>query len=167
MQKKCPFRSQACASPPRASLTFNQGRFDRKPRQLEASPMEDENMLSERVRVISIFHLRMFFARARTVGEVFPKGVILFSYQLKHTALVRPTSTSSTTSERSCFAWNCTSWLPQLANHSPPSWLDTTYNIRQFLCIDLCITFKFLFFLPSNLNRSLLTLPSAVVRVSP
>ena len=89
---------------------------------------------------VMFFHLLMLLCACTNLNvmiEIFLK-TLSFSEHLKQTALVRPPSTSWTTSKRNCVILNWTCWSPQpstshknfLQNRIPSSWPATTPQLR-------------------------------------
>ena len=115
---------------------------------------------------VMFFHLLMLLCACTNLNvmiEILQK-TLSFSEHLKQTALVRPPSTSWTTSKRNCVILNWTCWLPQPStSHILTSCktafhrrgLPRLHNFSKFLYNNLYNTWK----LSSSWQRSL-TIPS-------
>ena len=120
----------------------------------------------------------MFFACTQTLmclARFLLQRPYPFFQQLKHMALVRPPSTSWTTSKKSCVVLNVICWLLHLSTshlqvsskpHSTFLGLIRADNFASSFAVFSSLPSN-AFFLPSTLNRSFLTLLSAVVCLSP
>ena len=102
---------------------------------------------------VMFFHLLMPVCVCTNLDvpvEVFPRGLLTFSQQLLHTALVLPPYREAALSRHMfvppTFDITLTSILQ---NHIPPSWLDTNAQVRHFQLISF-IALKGLSFLPGT-----------------